>query len=110
MIIENAVKKAIDECISEGILIDFLMTHRAEVQEMSIFEYNEELHLQNVRQDAIDETNAKAAVIIAEKDAIIAKKDSAIAERDSTIAKDAETITDLKAKIADLEAKLASAK
>lgn len=103
MLIENAVEKAIDECIAEGILVNFLMKHRAEVQEMSIFEYNEELHLQNVRQDGIDEATAKAAVIIAEKDAIIA-------EKDSTIAKDAETITDLKARIADLEAKLAAAK
>ncbi|WP_050008031.1 hypothetical protein [Butyrivibrio sp. WCE2006] len=91
MVIEDAVEKAVDECISEGILVDFLMKHRAEVQEMSIFEYNEELHLQNVRQDAIDEANAKAAVIIAEKDAIIAEKDSTIADQNSVIAeKDAE--------------------
>ena len=91
MLIEDAVEKAIDECISEKILMDFLMKHRAEVQEMSIFEYNEELHLQNVRQDGIDEANAKAAVIIAEKDAIIAEKDSTIADQNSAIAeKDAE--------------------
>ncbi|WP_051200533.1 hypothetical protein [Butyrivibrio sp. XPD2002] len=110
MVIEDAVQKAIDECIAEGIIEGFLMKHRAEVQEMSVFEYNEELHLQNVRQDGIDEATAKAAVIIAEKDAIIAEKDSAIAEKDSTIAKDAETIADLKAKIANLEAQLVSAK
>ncbi|WP_049945334.1 hypothetical protein [Butyrivibrio sp. AC2005] len=105
MLIENAVEKAIDECIAEGILVNFLMKHRAEVQEMSIFEYNEELHLQNVRQDAIEETNAKAAVIIAEKDAIIAEKDSAIAERDSTIADQNSAIAEKDAELAKYKSK-----
>ncbi len=105
MVIEDAAKKAIDECIAEGIIVDFLKKHRAEVQEMSVFEYNEELHLQNVRQDGIDEANAKAAIIIAEKEAIIAEMGSAIAEKDSAIAKKDSVIAEKDAKIAAYESK-----
>ena len=37
-----AVSRAVEECISEGILADFLLKSRAEVVAMSIFEYDEE--------------------------------------------------------------------
>lgn len=37
-----AVNRAVEECISEGILADFLLKSRAEVVAMSIFEYDEE--------------------------------------------------------------------
>ena len=37
-----AVKQAIDECIAEGILEDFLRKNRPEVEMTSIFEYNKE--------------------------------------------------------------------
>ena len=38
----TAVNQAVEECISEGILADFLLKSRAEVVAMSIFEYDEE--------------------------------------------------------------------
>ena len=41
---EDAVKKAVDECIEEGILADFLRENKAEVIKMSIYEYDEKLH------------------------------------------------------------------
>ena len=34
---------------------EFLMKNRAEVQRMSVLEYNEELHIKNVHQDGYDE-------------------------------------------------------
>ena len=40
--LDKAVNQSIDECISEGILSDFLMKNRAEVIMTSIFEYNKE--------------------------------------------------------------------
>lgn len=40
--LEEAVENAVDECIKEGILADFLKKHRAEVVSVSIFEYNKE--------------------------------------------------------------------
>ncbi len=52
--IEQAVERAVEECISEGILADFLLRNRAEVTKMSIFEYNEELYYEGLRQEGYD--------------------------------------------------------
>lgn len=42
MELDVAVKRAIDECIKEGILMDFLSANRSEVELTSLFEYNKE--------------------------------------------------------------------
>jgi len=55
MPIEEAVEQAITECIKEGILAEFLKKNRAEAMEVSIFEYNEELHLANLRREGYEE-------------------------------------------------------
>jgi flagellar biosynthesis/type III secretory pathway protein FliH len=39
--IEAAVEKAVDECIMEGILADFLIGHKAEVMDVCLTEYDE---------------------------------------------------------------------
>ena len=49
MPIEQAVEKAVTECIRENILADFLKKQRAEVIAMSILEYNEEEELKKIR-------------------------------------------------------------
>ena len=49
MPIEQAVEKAVTECISENILADFLKKQRAEVVAMSILEYNEEEEIKKIR-------------------------------------------------------------
>ena len=41
--LDKAVEQAVSECIREGILADFLSRNRAEVINMSIFEYDKEL-------------------------------------------------------------------
>lgn len=51
MPIEAAVRHAVDECIQEGVLADFLKAQKAEVIAMSIFEYNEEIELKKIRED-----------------------------------------------------------
>ena len=48
----DAVERAIRECIAEGVLKDFLEKHRAEAKEMSIFEYDQEKHMRQEREDA----------------------------------------------------------
>lgn len=40
--IDKAVDRAVDECIRENILREFLLRNKAEVRQVSIFEYNEE--------------------------------------------------------------------
>jgi len=53
MPIEQAVARAVDECIAEGILADFLKQNKAEAIAMSIFEYDQEAHMKLVRQEGI---------------------------------------------------------
>lgn len=42
MNLDAAIERAVNECIREGILKEFLQENRAEVIAMSIFEYNKE--------------------------------------------------------------------
>ena len=52
MDLADAVDRAIRECIAEGVLKDFLEKHRAEAKEMSIFEYDQEKHMRQEREEA----------------------------------------------------------
>ena len=49
MPLNQAVKRAVDECIREGILAEFLARNRNEVISMSIFEYDKELEEKKLR-------------------------------------------------------------
>ncbi len=70
MPIEAAVERAVNECIREGILADFLSKNKAEAIAMSIFEYDQEAHMRLVRQEGYEEgmtqgiTQGKAEAII----------------------------------------------
>ena len=55
MSIEEAADRAIEECIREGVLKEFLEKHRAEARMMSIFEYDQEKHLRMEREEAWQE-------------------------------------------------------
>lgn len=50
-ILENAVKRAVDECIEEGVLADYLRIHKAEVLDMVITEYDEEKTMKTIARD-----------------------------------------------------------
>ena len=49
MPLNHAVERAVDECIQEGILSEFLTRNRNEVINMSIFEYDKELEEKKLR-------------------------------------------------------------
>ena len=55
MPLDLAVEQAITECISEGILADFLRKNRAEAKKVSIYEYDEERHMRQTREDGMEE-------------------------------------------------------
>ncbi len=57
--LNHAVRRAVDSCIENGVLTKFLKEHKAEVIAVSIFEYNEELHIQMERADAREEGYAE---------------------------------------------------
>ena len=53
---EEAIKKAIDECIEEGNpLADFLEKHRAEVYNLTLTEYDEEKVMACIKQEGREE-------------------------------------------------------
>ena len=66
MSIEDAVDRAIDECIKEDILREFFEKNRAEAKSMSIYEYDEEKHIRLEREDAFAEgrTEGRAEGIV----------------------------------------------
>lgn len=47
----SGIEQAIEECIKDNILREFLLTQRAEVLKMSIYEYDEEKELRLIRAD-----------------------------------------------------------
>ena len=54
MPLSEAVEQAVKECIREGVLKDFLIKNRSEVVQMSIFEYDEELHKKALLEEGIE--------------------------------------------------------
>ena len=53
--LEEAVDDTINHSMSEGVLKDILRKNRAEVKRVMWSDYNEELHLKNVRQMGFEE-------------------------------------------------------
>jgi hypothetical protein len=61
--IEIAVDKAVDECIKEGILVDFLIGHKAEVMDVCLTEYNEvEVH-NAFKEEGVDEGEERMSLL-----------------------------------------------
>ena len=54
MSLAEAVEKAVDECIAEGILSDFLKKNKAEAIKVSIYEYDEELHFKTLYEEGVE--------------------------------------------------------
>ena len=50
--IAEAVEQAITECIREGILKEFLEKNRREAKNVSIYEYDQEKHIRQEREEA----------------------------------------------------------
>lgn len=53
--IEQAVDDAIATCIENGVLADILSTHRAEVMDMILTEYDEKRHMEMERDEWLQE-------------------------------------------------------
>ena len=75
--LRNAVEQAVDTCIKKGILTDILLGHKAEVTDMILQEYDEELHIANEKELSYQEgweegwekgqKDAEESVLAAEK-------------------------------------------
>lgn len=53
--VENALEKAIDTCINQDVLADFLKKHRAEVTNMILTTYDKDLYEKTLKEEAKEE-------------------------------------------------------
>ena len=57
--VEDALEKAIDTCINQDVLADFLKKHRAEVTNMILTTYDKDLYEKTLKEDAREEIIAE---------------------------------------------------
>ncbi len=62
-----AITKAIDECIAEHILRDFLIEHKSEVLEMVLYSFDKELYESDLKQTAYEEGERNKLVSLVQK-------------------------------------------
>ncbi len=55
MPLKEAVELAVQECICEGVLKEFLLENKMEVMDMSIFEFDQQLYIKVQRQEAMED-------------------------------------------------------
>lgn len=55
MPLAEAVEKAVDNCISRGVLAGFLKKNRTEAIKVSIYEYDEERHMRQTKEEGFEE-------------------------------------------------------
>ena len=92
MNLPEAVERAITECIQEGILADFLERNRAEVKKVSLYEYDAERHMRQIKEDGIEEgRNALLKELIEKK----RKKGLSVEEIAEILEADLETVRTL---------------
>lgn len=68
--LELAVERAIEECIAEGALSDYLRENRSEVKDVVLCEYDEQKHIENEknwsREEGLKLGNALTAILLKE--------------------------------------------
>ena len=57
--VEDALEKAIDTCINQDVLAEFLKKHRAEVTNMILTTYDKDLYEKTLKEDAREEGRAE---------------------------------------------------
>ncbi|MCI9126691.1 MAG: hypothetical protein HFG28_05780 [Eubacterium sp.] len=60
---ENGVVRAVEECIQEGVMAEFLLAHKAEVIEMCLTEHNEEETMAMLRKEAREDGLEEGRII-----------------------------------------------
>ena len=62
MNVRNAIDDAVDSCIADGIMKDFLVKHKAEVLSVCITEFDEKVYTDGIREEGREE-GIKALII-----------------------------------------------
>ena len=91
---DGAVKAAVEECIKEGILAEYLEHNASEVINMLAQEWDWDRAMEINARDTERRVNAEWESLVADKDAEIADKDAEIVSKDAEIvSKDAEIVS-----------------
>lgn len=64
MSLQRAVERAVEECIRDNVLADFLRNNRAEAVKVSIYEYDEEKTMRQMREEGRKEGEEFLAELI----------------------------------------------
>ena len=102
---EEAVERAVDECIRAGILADFLIKNRAEVVRMSIFEYDKQREDEKLQREVQEKLDAMQENM----DAMQAAADQRVAEEKQRVAEEKHRADRAEAELAKLKALYESA-
>ncbi|MDD3251590.1 MAG: hypothetical protein PHV18_03420 [Lachnospiraceae bacterium] len=103
---EEAVERAVDECIRDGILADFLIKNRAEVVKMSIFEYDKQREDEKLQREMKENLQREMQK---ELDAMQAAADQRVAEEKQRVAEEQQRADRAEAELAKLKALYESA-
>ena len=112
MNVEDAVDRAVDECIKEEVQKEILIAHRAEVKDMLLTEYDEAETLRMFKRDwdeeVAEELNAaKEKARVAEENARVAEKKAREAKENARAVEQEKK--EMQAKIEELQRKLEEA-
>lgn len=66
MSLQRAVERAVEECIRDNVLADFLRNNRAEAVKVSIYEYDEEKTMRQMREEGREEGRKEGEEFLAE--------------------------------------------
>ena len=67
MLLEEAVERAVNECIQDDILKKFLLKQKAEAIKVTIYEYDEALHEKTLREEGREEGELRKVIEIIQK-------------------------------------------
>jgi hypothetical protein len=65
--LDIAITKAIDDCITEGVLKDFLIERKSEVLEMVLYSFDKELYEKDLKQIAFEEGEHNKLIALVQK-------------------------------------------
>lgn len=66
MELDAAIDRSVKECIKENILAEFFRKNRAEVIQMSLFEYDEEAHMRSLRRQGEEDVSELYSKLLAD--------------------------------------------
>ena len=106
-----AISEAVDYCITQGILDDFLKKHRSEVIAVTLYEYSEEEHrrIQERDKSELKEQLAASETKLAEAETNLKQSESKLAEAETNLKQSESKLAEAETNLKQSESKLTQA-